>query len=196
LDFTQVNKSARGKLLRTKVKEAKKIGAAETKAKVAAEIKVKSKHILDEIKLRLAKSFDNLDLLELAAVLASTYVIHGIILTTKELFERVENISKGLQLISNTPDWVNFLPFIDTPLGWTANIPFLLNELWNILNESELDQKRKEEIVEGAKTILEKPQSDDLMLWAISFVIAYYVQKHGITNIFSSIQAFLGIKPV
>jgi len=189
-----VNKSARGKLLRTKVKEAKKIGAAETKAKVAAEIKVKSKHILDEIKLRLAKSFDNLDLLEVSAVLAGTYVIHSIILTTAELFERAENISKGLQVISNTPDWVNLLPFANTPLGWTSNIPFLIGELWTLLNKGDLPTERKEEIIDGVKTILETPEGDSPMLWAISFIIAYYVQKHGITNIFGTIQSFLGIK--
>lgn len=190
----QVSKLARGKLLKTKIKEAKKITEAEVKARLTTAYKTKNKYILEEIKNRLIKVLANINPLELAATLATTYVIHGLILSTKELFDRATNISQGLRLISGTPEWVSFLPFADTPLGWTANIPFLIGQLWDILNAKEdISQEQKERIVEGATKILENPQSDSIYLWILSYAIAYYVQKHGITDIFKAVQGFLGV---
>jgi len=193
----RVKRLARGRLLKTKVREAAKIAEAETKARTKAYIKERGKHFPALIQERLLKLIDNIDLIELSATLATTYVVHGIILTSAELFDRATNISQGLRMVSGTPEWVSLLPFADTPLGWTANIPFLINTLWDLLNQKEdFPQEQKEQIIEGATKILENPKSDTVYLWVLSYTIAYYVQKHGILNIFSAVQGFLGIKPV
>lgn len=133
-----------------------------------------------------------IDITDLIAYLSTTYIIHGIILTSAELYERAKNIGKGLTLISGKPDILNNLPFADTPLGWVSDLPWLIN---TYIQAQNLSEERKKQIIEGLTKIVERPDPDSLYIWALSFAIAYYIQKHGITNIFSSIKAFLGFAP-
>ena len=188
----------RGPRLKTLIKKEKKLAEAKILGEELGKTKADKKKPLDQlIKEYAEKLIDKIDPLELASLLATTYVIHGIILNTTELFERATNITKGLSLISGTPEIVQALPFGNTPFGWTANIPFLLARIWDIWNLKEnVSEETKEQIVEGAKKILEKPDTDSFYLWVLSFSIAYYIQKHGIPDIFGSIKAFLGIAPV
>lgn len=129
------------------------------------------------------------DPIELAGVLTTTYVIHSIILNTAELFDRATNISKGLRLISGTPDWVSYLPWGNTPLGWISNLPFLLSTLL----QGGVPEDRAQEIIDGLVKIAEEPESDSFLIWATSFSIAYYIQKHGIPDILGTIKGFLGL---
>lgn len=131
----------------------------------------------------------NIDPLELASVLATTYVIHGVITTTTEIYERVININQGIQIVAGTPDWVDWLPFGNTPLGLLSNLPWLINTLI----QGGFSEEQAKNTVEGLKKIVEKPNTDSLFIWAVSFAIAYYVQKHGITDIIGSIKGFLGL---
>lgn len=187
---------ARGRLLKTKVKEAKKLAEAEEIGRARGKQKAhKHKKLEESLREHIGKFIDRIEPMEFIGLLSTTYVIHGIILTTAELTQRATNISKGLRLISGTPEIIKYLPFGDSPFAWSANIPFLLGKLWDIYNKKELTQEEKENIISGSKTILEEPDAESLDLWIISIAIAYYIQKHGILNIFSAVRGFLGFAP-
>lgn len=186
----------RGRLLKTKVKEAKKIAEATAIGEEIGKQKAhRKKKFDDSLRQHIGKFIDRIEPMEFLSVLATTYVVHGIILTTTEFLERATNISKGLRIISGTPDIVKYLPFSDTPVGWVSNIPFLVSRIWDIYTQKGATDEVKKQVVEGSKKILEEPDSDSIYLWAVSFAIAYYIQKHGITEIFGSIRSFLGLAP-
>jgi len=189
----QVNKLPRGRLLKTKVKEAKKVSEAiGLGLEVGKQKAHKKKKFEESLREHIGKFIDRIEPMEFLSTLATTYIVHGIILTSAELYQRTQNITKGLRIISGTPEIIKYLPFGDTPLAWAANIPFLASKLWDIYTQKEATKEQKEEIIQGATEIAKAPEADDLYLWAVSFAIAYYVQKHGIKDILGSVRAFLG----
>lgn len=161
------------------------------KKKWKAYFKAKEEYLKKNPLEALKNWLKQIDPLEFAAIISTTYVIHAIIQTTSELFQRATNINSGIRIISGSPEFIKNLPWGNLPLiGNLYDLPFLIN---TILNAQNISEERKQEIIKGATTILKNPQDDSILLWAISFSIAYYVQKHGITDILGSIKGFLGI---
>lgn len=190
----QVKKLARGRLLKTKVKEAKKIAEATEIGKESGKQKAhKKKNLEYSLREHIGKFIDRIEPIEFIGLLSTTWVIHGIILTTAELYERATNISKGLRVISGTPDIVKYLPFGDTPLAWASNLPFLISKIWDIYTQKGATDEQKQQIVEGTKKLLEAPDPESIDLWIVSLAIAYYIQKHGILNILNGVKGFLGL---
>lgn len=185
----------RGEHETTKIKREIKLTAKTAAAIEAAKQKIDRKNFNKnfpyEIKKALIETIKKIEPLELASTLITTYVIHGIILSTAELFERAENIAKGLDIISSKPEAINIINPTSNPLGlitnWISNIPFLIAALIE-----GVDQDTAEKLTEGLTKIAEKPESDSLYIWALSYAIAYYIQKHGITDVFGAIKGFLG----
>ena len=70
---------ARGRLLKTKVKETKKVVQAATKAGLEELYKSKNKHLLDEIRFKLVGMIDRIDPLKIAAIVGLTIVCKSVI---------------------------------------------------------------------------------------------------------------------
>jgi hypothetical protein len=145
---------ARGKLERTKLKEAVITAVRETTAyQVAGQILEQSKTkahekkpLMDSFREHLGKWLDRVDPIELAAIAAATVIIHTTITGTEDLLNRVLKFSQSPQ---------GFLakPLIDTAF-------FLFGQV-NYLTGS------------GVPNTFDESNSPDVLVWAISFVIAY-----------------------
>jgi len=179
----------KGQRLSTILRKVQRIEKARVIGRIKGEKQAEKHKTLFMKFIETLKTLDiEIDPIEAVAVGATTYVIHSLILTTTELLDRVNNMSKGLRIISGTPEILGQLPFADSPIGWIGNLPFLIAQIFS--GENEESQQR---IIDGIKKITEEPNSDNFFIWAVSLVIAYYVQKHGITDILGAARSFLGL---
>lgn len=156
------------------------------KAFYQAKMEYLAKNPLESLKTWLK----DIDVLELAGTLALTYVIHNLIISIADFFDRAKSISDSVRVIAGTPDAVKWLPWGSIPLiGNFYDLPWIINTL---LNKQEVPDNTKEVLV-NLKKELDNPNTDSFFIWVLSFGIAYYIQKHGITDIFNTIKGFLGV---
>ena len=146
---------ARGKLLKTKVKEAVleascvaeavKIGSLKAENKVH-----ESKSMLDSAREHIGKMIDRIDPLEVAAVAGLTFVLHETILSTSDLIQKINTT------IAKNPAYVVGVlnPFAGLMLSLLPKMNFP-DELDNI------------------KT------PDSFFLWVVSFLLAFIIIRHG-----------------
>jgi len=114
------------------------------------------KKLMVSLKEHVGKFIDRIEPLDLAATLALTPLIHGVIANTPAMLSKVsESYGAGLPL------WERFLLWgpIGTPLS--------------MLTEQVLPSK--EDVKEMEKGLA----SNDVYVWLISFALAYIIIKHG-----------------
>jgi hypothetical protein len=168
---------SRGKQLKTKIKEAVttatlvsmavKVGEEKALAKLHA-----NKPMLESLKEHISKMIDRIDPLEVVAVCSGTYIIHTAIVTTEDLFNKVTKLSFDNPAVRGISDFV------------TGNFSDIFNQIL------------------GAAT--QKPTGDaplqiqvpDLLVWMISFFVAFLLVRWGgqfIASIASNPLALSGL---
>ena len=147
-----MKKTARGKLLRTKKKEAYTIAKAEEKGKLQAQIEIEKRTNLPlEIKKLLKKWLEKIDPIEAMAIFGGAIVVHEVIFKTAEFVVSVKDF------MENSP----FAPFL-IPLnvfffGIFAKPPYT----------AQPSHPQETQI------------TDDFLLWLVAFGISYYAVRHG-----------------
>lgn len=163
---------ARGRLLKTKVREAKAL----EKAKVEQYYKSKWRMYKNQpigilIKEWLSKAAKNIDPIETAAIGGMTIIVHGIILGSEDILKQVTGYGN-----LSTPPPIN-LPAI----GFLTLIPWLLNN-----NPDET-------------TPTEVAKKNELEIWLISFTIAFVLIRYMgeiislAGNLANSVRSLLGM---
>lgn len=154
----------RGKALKTKIREKKALTKAELQA--TKEWEERASNFIHQSKKQLldwAKSL-KVDPLELAAVLAATPLVYGVLRTSEEMLSRANEVADTLK---------------ETPFfGAQWVLPFFTS-IWNKATGQKMDPG-------------EEPSSDEEGIsettwWLISFVIAFVLIRHPevITTMFS-----------
>jgi len=89
---------ARGRLLKTKRKEAYQLGKASEKGKLQAQREhQRKKHLLDSLKEHIGKAIDKADLPKMGAVIGMTVIIKQIIEASEELMKATLKMAGGAQ---------------------------------------------------------------------------------------------------
>jgi hypothetical protein len=163
---------ARGRLLKTKVKEAKKIAYAAEQGRLSAQFKTTDKHFWKLLKQKILESASQIDPLELAAVGAMTLIIAGMI----------KNISKDDLEKAAQSNKIAAAQIILKP-----SLPI-----------ARLTQETLTEAI-TIPTIKLLAELDDPMIYLVSFLVAYVVVHHageimqGAFNLGGWLVGFLGL---
>lgn len=156
---------ARGRLLKTKVKEARKVSeAAALGTEIGKQKGHRKKKWDDSLREHIGKAIDRIDPLETIAVIGGAIAVHEVIFQTDEFIKQTQawkNSDKvQTKIIANLG-----------LLGFEGGLALdILNALF-----PDLVKKAYGDKPEAAPTTL----SSDVLLWLLSFAISYFVFKHG-----------------
>lgn len=141
----------RGKLLKTKKKEAYQLEKAKVKGRLQAIREIARKLSLsEELKQLLKKWAEKIDPIETAAIIGGAIVVHEVIFKSAEFVINVKDF------MENSPFAPFLIPINVFFFGIFARPPFV-----------DLDVSKEPKI------------SDDIWLWLIAFGISYYAVRHG-----------------
>lgn len=138
---------------------AKKRTYVESKAKrrgeLQAEYEFKKAHSIikkpmDFLEDTIKKTIDKIDVFETAAILGTTFIVHGVIITSTELLEKVE--------------------------AYQHQMPEIYKAFPELEKRWKFEHGQKESLVTTATNIVEGVP--DYMVWLVSFTLAYIIIKH------------------
>lgn len=167
----------RGRLLKTKKREARELAKAEEIGRIKGQAQAE-KHmtLLQKIKEYVLPFFQNIDPLELAAVVSGAIIVHEVIFRTNEFVNSVQawkNSSNGATiLIAN-------LGFLGFEGGLSLD---LLNSLFPDLVAKVYGEKPEAETTSN---------SSDVIMWMMAFCISYYAFKHS-GDLMAIAKTFIG----
>lgn len=161
---------SRGKQLKTKMKEAVQEASIVAEAIKLAELKLErkdheKKSLLDSARQHIGKIIDRVDPLETAAVIGTTVLIHGFILSIEgfagELTATLANKVSDIGISGITQ--------LATNLGFKLDLP-------------------------TAPQAQAKPPQDNITLWLLSFVVAFILVRYGaqILSSFGGLKGLIG----
>lgn len=145
---------------RPPVKSSKAVAAAQTKGRLEAETKFWDKQPLTKkLKRLLWRKLEEIEPIKIAALLGTTYFVHETLLTLDSVVNRVSQVLKSPKAALTAAGWEYML----APFSFAA-LPFL--PLFGTMI--------------GSETIdIKKTQTPELILWLLSFIIAYMLIEHG-----------------
>lgn len=150
------------KKLKKLLKEAEAIAKGTELGKYKAHSK---KPWQESLKEHLGHWIDGINPLDLAAICATTYLIHGVVITSTTLMQTITNY------VTKTPEGIGLIfgsavaPFFGIP----GIVVHYLQQMINISNFSKTEQNQ----------IKAFSQTTDFMIWIVSFALAYILIKHG-----------------
>jgi hypothetical protein len=158
----------RGKLLKTKIKEAVTeascVAEAAKLARHKAERKIDQKEtLLEYAKKRLTVMLDKVDPIELVAIGGLTFIIHGVVIQTQDLLGKINLIGAvspiGGLLTTGNPFWAWFdVALIGSPIAL-------------IINKFIQDPK--------SETLVDGTNQNSPMSWLFAFVVAFLIIRMG-----------------
>jgi hypothetical protein len=169
----------RGRVLRTKVKEAKAIEEAKLKGQYKAE---RNKPLEVSLKEHLGKMIDRIDPLEIGAISGMTILVHHTILTNPALLERLNVLIGAAGKVATEP-WNVWLTGIMDYLGLGAFAPLSMEQPPLIVPKEVTDTLSQNQIIS----------------WLVSFAIAFVIVRYcgqilqSLGNATSSLTVLVGL---
>lgn len=143
---------------------AKKKNKAEAGARRLGELEAETKFwdkqpLLKKLKRLLWKKLEELDPIKVAGLIGTTYFIHEILVTTDSVVNRIVQVVKSPRAAATAAGWEHML----APFSFAA-LPFLPLVSTIIASET-ID--------------ITKARTPEMIIWALSFIIAYMLVEHG-----------------
>jgi hypothetical protein len=169
---------ARGRLLRTKVKEEKALTKAriETEFKTTAKMKASESGFFVSLRDHVGRAIDRVDPLEIAAVGSLTVLIHETILHDPSILTQISNVFSTTTTVISKP-WYAWLGGIAGYFG----LGFLFAPESYIETTTTTPEAKP----------LESKLTDIALLWILSFAIAFIIARH-FGNIVAGVGSAVG----
>lgn len=170
---------ARGRLLKTKVREAKKIAEAETKARLTQYYKVKDKQFMVQLKSKLLGMIENINPIEALAVMGGAIAVHDIIFNLDEFVTQVQAWKNSERIQTKI---LASIEAFGIPIGG------IVLEMLKGLLPTEF-----QEVYGDKPNYVGVGLQGEIVLWLLAIAISYFVFKHGgdLLNIAKSFFGFV-----